>query len=359
MKVLMVTDGLWNGGLERQLTLLASSLPEPWLVSVLSMEDGPFRTALERSGVDLRLAPRHFRLDITAAVRMWRIASDIDPDIVHSWGWMSTLAMAPFCRAHNVPLLNGAARRGYLPPERALLERLGILLSNAVVANSQAGLEAYGAAKSGRGRVVYNGFDSARLERIDAAASDVPPHEGTVAIMAARMSKGKDWRLFFEAARVLAEDSAGWKFVAVGNGPRRDEIVAQAADLVEAGLVEFRQGGLEVLPLVEAADIGVLLSDPRAHSEGCSNSIMEYMACGLPVVCTDAGGNPELVESEVTGVLVPPGDLDQVVTALRMLCLESERAREMGRQGRLRLETDFTVASMVDGFLKAYKSILS
>ena len=58
MKVLMATDGLWNGGLERQLTLLASSLPEPWHASVLSMEDGPYRTVLERSGVELRLAPR-------------------------------------------------------------------------------------------------------------------------------------------------------------------------------------------------------------------------------------------------------------------------------------------------------------
>ncbi len=120
-------------------------------------------------------------------------------------------------------------------------------------------------------------------------------HEGTVVVMAARMHPAKDWRLFFEAARALAREEPGWRFVAVGDGPERATLLAEAADLVDAGVMEFPEGGLEVLPLIAAADIGVLVTDPRYHAEGCSNSIMEYMACGLPVVCTDSGGNPELV----------------------------------------------------------------
>ena len=354
----MATDGLWNGGLERQLALLASSLPEPWVASVLSMEDGPFRTTLEESGVELRIAPRRHQFDITAAARMWRIASGIDPDIVHSWGWMSTLAMLPFCRAHKIPLINGTIRRGYLRPGRALLERLGVSLSDAVVANSQAGLAAYGVAESSRASVVYNGFDPDRLQRIVTAAPDASRHEGTVAIMTARMSRKKDWGLLFETARLLAGDSAGWKFVGVGAGPLRGEMVAQAADLVEAGVIEFPEGVLEVLPLVEAADVGVLLTDPRFHAEGCSNSIMEYMACGLPVVCTDSGGNREIVENGVTGLLVAPRDAGDVAQALRALRADPMRAREIGRQGRLRVEADFTVGSMVAGFLEVYQSVL-
>jgi glycosyltransferase involved in cell wall biosynthesis len=357
-RILMVADGLWNGGAERQLALLASSLPEPWSASVLSMEDGPYRPVLEELGIGVGIVARHFRFDITPAVRMWRAASAFRPDVVHSWGYMSTLAMVPYCRSHKVPLLDGAIRRGCLPRRRASAYKLGISLSDAVVANSRAGLAAFGIVEGDRGHVIYNGFDPARLAAVAAVARDVAPHQGTVAIMAARMSHEKDWQLFLSAARVLAGKASGFRFVAMGDGPHRDALRSEAADLVEAGVMEFPAGGLEVLPAIAAVDVGVLLTDPRIHAEGCSNSIMEYMACGLPVVCTDSGGNPELVENGVTGFLVAPRDTEAVVSALSTLRADPARAREMGREGRRRLQARFTVEAMVAGYLAAYGSLL-
>jgi glycosyltransferase involved in cell wall biosynthesis len=357
-RVLMVADGLWNGGAERQLALLASSLPQPWSASVLSMQDGPYRPVLEELGIELRIAPRHYRFDVTPAVRMWRAAFGIGPDVVHSWGWMSTMAMAPFCRTHRIPLLNGTIRRGDLPPRRAGMYRLGMRLSDTVVANSRAGLAAFGIVEGDRGHVIYNGFDPARLATVAPGTPDTAPHEATVAIMAARMSPAKDWRLLLDAARVLAEEEGGWRFVAVGDGPDRDALMAEAADLVDAGVVVFPTGDLEVLPAIAATDVGVLLSDPDMHAEGCSNSIMEYMACGLPVVCTDSGGNPELVEDGATGFLVTPRDTEALVSALRALRDDPARVREMGREGRRRLRERFTVEAMTAGYVAVYESLL-
>jgi len=358
-RALMVADGLWNGGAERQLALLSSSLPEPWSASVLSMEDGPYRPVLEALGVQVRIAPRRFRFDVTPAVRMWRAAADIQPDVVHSWGWMSTLAMVPYCRTHGVPLLNGTIRRGDLPPRRAAMYRLGIRLSDAVVANSWAGLRAFGVAEGDRGRVVYNRFDPSRFASVESARSETAVRPGTTVIMAARMSRAKDWPLLLQAARALSADAEGWRFVAMGSGPEREALLTKAADLVDRGIVDFPAGGLEALPAIAAADIGVLLSDPAEHAEGCSNAVMEYMACGLPVVCTDSGGNPELVEHGVTGLLVPPGDPEALVAALRALRDDPARANEMGREGRRRLETRFTVGAMTAGFVSAYEYLLA
>jgi glycosyltransferase involved in cell wall biosynthesis len=357
----MVADGLWNGGAERQLALLASSLPEPWTAAVLSMEDGPYRAVLEGLGIDVWIVPRRFRFDITAAIRMWRVASDFRPDIVHSWSYMSTLAMVPYCRARGIPLLDGAIRRGDVPGRRARLYRLGMRLSDALAANSRAGLAAFGIAESDRARVIYNGFDPARLTAVapqPGGAGDVAPRDRTIALMAARMSPAKDWRLLLDAARVLAGKGDGWNFVAVGEGPEREPLMAGAADLIDSGAVAFQQGGLEALPAIAAADIGVLLSDPLRHAEGCSNAIMEYMACGLPVVCTDSGGSPELVEDGVTGLLVPPRDVEALVSALRALRSDPARAREMGSEGRRRLQGRFTVENMVAGYVAAYESLL-
>jgi glycosyltransferase involved in cell wall biosynthesis len=352
----MVADGLWNGGAERQMALLADSLPEAWPVMVASLQDGPYRHVLEGLGIDVRVVPRRFRWDVTPAIGYWRIASRFGPDIVHSWGWMSTLAMLPYCRARGIPLLSGSIRHGCLPGRRASMDKLSVRLSDGVVANSRAGLNAYGVAQGDRGRVVYNGFDHGRSRGV-VSTSGGQPRSVTVVVMAARMFAAKDWRLLFSAARVLVAEGGSWRFIALGDGPDRVALMAEAADLVEAGVVEFPDAGLEVLPTVATADIGVLLTDPRAHAEGCANALMEYMACALPVVCTDSGGNPELVDAGTTGLLVPPGDADALVAALRTLRDDPARARAMGDAGRVRLEEEFTVGKMVAGFVSAYDAI--
>lgn len=357
VNVLMVTDGLWNGGKERQLALLANSLPASWRVAVLSMDDGPHRATLENLGIEVHIVPRRHRRDVGAAVRMWRVAASFKPDVVHAWGWMSASAMLPFCRVHATPLVNGTIRLAYVS-RQSTFGKLVLSASDAVVANSQAGLAAFGIAENERCRVVYNGFDPDRLQLIEKDDLDQRRDGKLVAIMAARMVKEKDWRLFVHAARVIAETDARWTFVAVGRGPEREALLTEAAGLISAGALQFPEGSLEVLPQVASADVGVLVTDPRYHAEGCSNSIMEYMACGLPVVCTDSGGNNELVLDGVTGLLVAPRDTDALVGALRAIGADRARAVRMGESGRRRLEERFSVAEMTNGYVNIYESLL-
>lgn len=355
MRLLIALDGLWNGGAERQMAQLTSSLPKSWTPHVVSLEDGPYRAVFEGLGIDVQVIQRRFRFDAASALKMWRKASAIAPDIVQSVGWMSSAAMIPFCRAHRTPLVNATIRQGRLPGRRALLSKLCLSLSDAIVANSRAGLVAYRVPESA-GHVVYNGFDPSRLAGAPSgnAAADSAK---TVVIMAARMVPAKDWRSFLAVARAFSDEAAGWTFVAAGAGPERERLLAEAEDLVRSGLVRFAEGGLEVLPLVAGAHIGLLLTEAR-RAEGCSNSVMEYMACGLPVVCTESGGNPELVEDGVTGLLVAPGEPGEAVEALRTLRDEPARAREMGREGKRRLETRFTTERMVRDFVSIYESLL-
>jgi glycosyltransferase involved in cell wall biosynthesis len=85
---------------------------------------------------------------------------------------------------------------------------------------------------------------------------------------------------------------------------------------------------------------------------------MEYMACGLPVVCTDSGGNPEIVLDGVSGLLVAPRDVGALVSALRALGSDPSLARRMGQEGRRRIEGLFTVDAMVERYVTIYKSLL-
>ena len=116
----------------------------------------------------------------------------------------------------------------------------------------------------------------------------------------------------------------------------------------------FPEPGLEVLELVRDADVGVLMTNPALACEGLSNSIMEYMALGLPVVCGDGGGNRELVEDGITGFVIPPADPAPLVERLTYLHDHEEVRRAMGAAGRARISRDFSVDTMIRRMLDVY-----
>jgi glycosyltransferase involved in cell wall biosynthesis len=177
--------------------------------------------------------------------------------------------------------------------------------------------------------------------------------------MTGRMEPAKDFTSFIAASRLLTafEDESSWRFVCAGGGGDRERLAGLAAPLVRAGRLSIVDAGLEALELVRGADVGVLLTNNAVHAEGCSNSLLEYMACSLPVVCTDSGGNREVVEDGVTGFVVPPGDPQAVARALRRLREDGELRREMGERGRERLERLFTVPRMVHLWTSIYDEV--
>lgn len=354
-RVLYVNDNLGLGGAERQLALLLKGLPAGCDARVWSLQGGAYAAVLEGMGVPTSVRARRGRLDPRPALSVWCDVARWRPDVVHSFGWMASAAVVPACRAFRIPLVDGSIRAGALPRRRMIASRLTMRFASRVIANSEAGLRAW-CVDSDRGRVVHNGFDPDRLEGLPTG-----PGEGGlfVVVMTGRMVPGKDYRTFVEAARELAEGpGCVWRFLAVGDGPERRGVVEEAGALVEQGTVSFVSAESEVMPRIATAHVGVLLNDPTFHAEGCSNAIMEYMACGLPVICTDAGGNRELVVDGETGFLIPGGDRSALVDRLRRLRDDPETAARLGAAGQERIMREFTVRRMVQGVLDVYEEVL-
>ena len=355
-RVLIGCDTLGNGGAQRQLTLLARSLPDGYEARVFSLDDGPYADVLRASGVELQVARRRSRYDISAIFHLSREINVWQPDVVHSWGWMSSAASIVTCKLRGIPLIDGTIRRGR-PPERwARVNRFLISRADAVIANSEAGAASYGELKP-RVFVVHNGFDDARVP----PEADMPTRaQGAIveAVMAARMAPEKDFDTLIDAVETMRQAQRPIRFTLMGSGTDRERLITRCAELIEAGTVRIMDGGLEVMPVLAAADIGVLLTDPRYHAEGLSNSIMEYMACGLPVVCTDSGGNREVVSDGDTGLLVPPRDSGAVVDALCRLLDDPVEARRFGEAGRERIRTEFSTQGMVANTVAVYESVI-
>lgn len=352
MKVLLLADSLGNGGLERQVALLATSLPEEWERSVWAMGGGAFVPHLRDKGITVKVCKRHSRFDVSPAVSLWRDLWSCRPNVVHAWSWMSVLAAAPMCKLLHIPLVNGMIQSGALEPDFTQLKRLGMALSTLVVANSCAGLRAWrvGAAK---GRVVYNGFDQTRVHFVSGGLARVDPR--FTVVMTARMTRVKDFDVVIAAARRLSRTSGSWRFLLIGGGPERERLVREAEDLTATGTVEFPEQHTEVVDLVAQGDVGVLMTNPNFAFEGLSNSIIEYMALGLPVVCGDGGGNPELVLDGVTGFIVPPADADALAERLEYLRTHEDERRAMGAVGKARVLGEFSVEKMVSEMLRVYE----
>jgi glycosyltransferase involved in cell wall biosynthesis len=355
-KVLVAADSLALGGAERQMALLLRYLPGTWSRCLWSLADGPFAKQIRNAGVEVIISPRLWRWDPLPALHLWKVIRSWHPSLVHTYGYMSTLAAAPACRSLGIPLVDGSIRQGCVPTYRGRITQWSCRWGDRVIANSEAGLRAFGISPK-RGRVVYNAFDPERLplcQRTTARSSVT-----FTAIMVARMHAHKDYCTFLDAARTLCSSDTSWRFWAAGKGPDGEKIRTQAHDLVPRGLVRLIGPCTEVLPHVRDADVGVLMTRQAVHAEGCSNAIMEYMACGLPVVCSDGGGNRELVSDGVTGLVVPPGNIMALVESLQWLRAHPVEAKLMGDRGRQRILEHFSLNRLIKNTLAVYEEVIS
>jgi glycosyltransferase involved in cell wall biosynthesis len=111
----------------------------------------------------------------------------------------------------------------------------------------------------------------------------------------------------------------------------------------------------DVHAFLQMFDIFVLPS----LGEGISNTVLEAMASGLPVVATHVGGNPELIEDEVNGYLVPVGDAEMLAARLRKLINDPLLRQEMGSRGCDKVNRQFNWDRTVDSYLSIYDEVLA
>jgi glycosyltransferase involved in cell wall biosynthesis len=210
-----------------------------------------------------------------------------------------------------------------MTPGRLLAQRLANRLTTGIVANCEAVRKAVTLSEKpdpNKIHVVYNGIDLRSFTPCPTTHSQirrelgVTPHEVLIGcVSAVRSIKGVHHLV--GAAKQVLPSAPNAKFCVVGDG----EDLAELRQLTDSDELLSRRffwvGAREdVKPYLRAFDIAVLPS----LSEGFSNSILEYMAMGLPVVATDVGGNREALE-DGAGILVPPGDEPALAQALKHL----------------------------------------
>ncbi len=144
------------------------------------------------------------------------------------------------------------------------------------------------------------------------------------------------------------------RLMIVGSGPMQDALQSQARKLGIEQSVWFTGARGDVPQLMRAMDVFVLPS----MNEGISNTILEAMASGLPVIAGRVGGNPELVRTGVTGTLYEDSASEELISAMARYAGDSDLARQHGAAGRARAVTDFSLDSMVKNYLQLYRELM-
>lgn len=212
-------------------------------------------------------------------------------------------------------------------------------------------------------RQIYNGVDQVSFHprgsaRPDLAPSGFVPAEGVILGTVGRLAEVKDQSTLVEAfSHLVAERPelrASLRLILIGDGPLFATLKNKIETHGVSELVWMTGDRKDVPELLRLLDIFVLPS----LAEGISNTILEAMATRLPVIATQTGGNPELVEDGENGLLVPVGDVHALSKALEKLVCEPSLAALMGTKGLEKVSARFNWAHTVNEYLGVYEGVL-
>jgi glycosyltransferase involved in cell wall biosynthesis len=368
MNIVHLTASTFHGGPERQMLGLARGLPEEVHTVFASFPEGgrcrPFLAAGRQQGfetVALQHDSPRFRKSVAEVAGVLERAG---AHVLLCHGYKANLLGRAAARRHGIPAV--AVSRGWTGESWRVrlyerVDRLHLRFMDHVVAVSEA--QAARVRRTGvraeKLTVIHNAIDPerfvdpdpryrAKLEKFFRA-----PRRHIVAA-AGRLSPEKGFDVFLTAAARVLEAQPEVGFVLFGHGALRPMLQQQVAMLGLGGavvLAGFRNDLDRFLPHL---DLFVLPS----YTEGLPNVVLEACAAGVPVVATEVGGTPEVIEDGSSGLLVPPGDPDALANRILEALECEERLRDLGFMGRQRVLEKFSFPAQVQGYLDLFDRLL-
>jgi len=189
-------------------------------------------------------------------------------------------------------------------------------------------------------------------------AASEPPSGKPLVVLVSRMLWDKGIGEFVVAAKLVRERGGEARFVLVGQPDPENPAAVPSDDLVawhKSGAVEWWGYRADTERVFAQASIVVL---PSFYGEGVPKALLEAAASARPMIATDMPGCREIVEQNVTGLLVPPRDADGLADAVLRLLGDAMLRREMGRRARARAEAEFGIDAVVEATLGVYREQL-
>ena len=361
LTVLLYKNSFRWGGAEKQTVLLANYLSQQQL-NVIVAACHIDETLVQRlsENVEFVHLPEHGYLRSIA--NLDKVFKRYSIDVCHSWDFKSSIIGFLTTRLRRAKFVDGSIRSA--PSKEIFKKRFPLsvqrkkvklfsLLSIPILSNSYAGLRSYGIQNYSKAVVIYNGFVFSNKNK-EQKMLNLP---GEIKIcMVANMRWKKDFMTLIKGGLAVLKEIHGVNFYLIGDGIDKEKYIQFLEGNAYQQFFHFPGFVENVLDYVREMDICVLCNE--GSGEGLSNSIMEYMGCGKPVIATDMGGNAELVADGKTGFLIREKDSNGLAERIRQLIQQPERRREMGAEGKARLFDLCAIENVVRRMEEYYKGIV-
>lgn len=359
--ILILVDAMSSGGMERQIVELLRGMRscKSFIFHLGVLTEGGGRLFEAEQLVETILDLQRAENASWAIVRrlpyyFWQVTRETEKKkitIIHTFGCFSDMIGLVVGKRLGATIINGSIRSARPKlTRRDHLSRMCMRFGDRIVANSKAGLLAFGVpTDNDKSRVIHNGIDLKRFDNVDSMNK---PKEFVIC-MVANFTRKKDHASLIRIIPRLKGKIDSLAVFLVGSGELLGPSRQLISDLQLDRIVTIVSDCDHPEPYIATADLCMLLT----YSEGISNSILEYMALKKPVIATDCGGNREVVVNGQTGYLVPQNDPELLIRHTLQIFYDPEIGKMMGKKGRRKLEQEFESDVMVDNYQKLYEQI--
>jgi len=369
-KIIFVITGTGVGGAEKMLYHTIKGLdPACYSVRLCSLKKkGVYANRLEGEGVNVysldmkdedTLSGWFDSIRVLMLLALYFLKEK--PVIVHSFLFRANILARIAALLTGVPVVISSVRvMGGEKPYSRFIERATAFMADHYVAVSEQ-VKAHLQRSSGIAELkistIYNGILVETGNQSDKTAymSCAGLHADDRLVMTAgRLHRQKGFDCLIHAMAVVHAAYPRVKLLILGEGEEENNLKKLARSLELIDTIQFMGLRPDVDRLLHCIDLFVLPS----RWEGLPNAVLEAMAAGKPVVATEVGGIPELVVQGVTGVIVPPQDVQALAEAIKALLSDEPRALTMGAAGRERVQRHFSIDAMIAKTEALYQELL-
>ena len=364
-RVIYLVHTLAVGGAEEMVLNLVRYLPAEFDRAVVCIDQpGPIGAEVQKTGVpfySLGLQPglrRPFDL-----MRLQQFLHDAQPTIVHTFLLTASLYGRFAAMLARVPIVIGTEVNIYerKQPLHRKAESWLMQRTDAVIASAGSVRDFYldqVKAEPDKVVVIYNAVDWSQLDttrtRQELRAEVGVPSDAPLAGIIARLTEQKAHRVLFDAM-VSRPELTALHLLVVGDGDLRDDLRRRAEQLGLGGRVHFVGARRDLGNILGAIDMFVMPS----LWEGLPLSLVLAMGAGLPVIASRVAGIPEVVKDNVSGLLVNPGDVPQLATALVRVMQDNTLRARLGEEGRAFVRPRFGVDRYIASITTLYNNLLT
>lgn len=362
-RLVHIIPTLDQGGAEKQLCLLCAHLDrQKYDVHVIVLtHTGPREQSLREAGIPLHFINKRGKFDPLAYMRLKRKLLELKPDIVHTWLFAANSYGRAAAKAAHVPVIIGGERSvdPWKGAWQIFIDKWLLRRTSAVITNTSAITEFYASRGVPTDRFVaipnaVEPFTGKSITREEAFRRlNIPPRSKLV-LAIGRLWAQKGYQDLIWAGELMAVAHGDAWLVIVGDGPQRERLLQFRDDTRAENTVRFAGERTDTRELLSAAD---LLLNGSLY-EGQSNTILEAMSQGVPVVASDIPGNRDLVVHEQTGYLYPVGDINNLTRFSTRLLQDEQLWSRMSQAAAARAREEFSLTRMVQRHDEIYEKLL-